>query len=180
MTNCYKLYALIFGALFAVTAYAQDGRSSEGADESIHFAWADVLRVDSVYDYVSASRPQRECYDERVEHRDMHGNNTGATVLGAIIGGALGNQVGKGDGRKAATIAGAVVGGAIGNNAGRRDDRAYSDIETRCRDVDVGYEERRIVGYDVEYRYRGETYMSRLTYDPGERIRVRISVTPAE
>jgi outer membrane lipoprotein SlyB len=36
-------------------------------------------------------------------------------VLGAIIGGALGNQVGKGDGRKAATVAGAVAGGVIGN-----------------------------------------------------------------
>ncbi len=41
----------------------------------------------------------------------------GGAVLGAIIGGALGNQVGKGDGRKAATVAGAVIGGAIGNEA---------------------------------------------------------------
>ena len=39
----------------------------------------------------------------------------GGTVLGAIVGGALGQQVGKGDGRKAATIAGAVAGGAIGH-----------------------------------------------------------------
>ncbi|HET9034122.1 MAG TPA: glycine zipper 2TM domain-containing protein [Dokdonella sp.] len=39
----------------------------------------------------------------------------GGTVLGAIVGGALGNQVGKGDGRNAATIAGAVAGGAIGH-----------------------------------------------------------------
>lgn len=39
----------------------------------------------------------------------------GGAVLGAIIGGALGNQVGKGDGRKAATVVGAVAGGVIGN-----------------------------------------------------------------
>ena len=38
---------------------------------------------------------------------------------------------------------------------------------------------RQLIGYDVEYRYRGEVYMSRLDYDPGERLRVRISVTPA-
>ena len=37
-------------------------------------------------------------------------------MLGAIVGGALGNQVGKGDGRAAATVGGAVVGGAIGHN----------------------------------------------------------------
>lgn len=170
----------VIALLAAAPALAQpQGRGP--AEESTHFAWADVLRVDPVYDYVRTSRPERECYDERVTRReDTRGNNTGATVLGAIIGGALGNQVGKGDGRKAATIAGAVVGGSIGHNAARGDDRTYSDTERRCRDVDSGVEERRIVGYDVEYRYRGETYLARLSYDPGERIRVRVTVAPAD
>jgi hypothetical protein len=36
------------------------------------------------------------------------------------------------------------------------------------------------VGYNVEYRYRGEVYMSQLSYDPGDRLRVRVSVTPAD
>jgi outer membrane lipoprotein SlyB len=52
----------------------------------------------------------------------------GGTVLGAIVGGALGNTVGHGDGRKAATIAGALAGGAIGHNVekrGRDSDRYY-------------------------------------------------------
>jgi uncharacterized protein YcfJ len=39
---------------------------------------------------------------------------------------------------------------------------------------------RRIVAYDVEYSYKGETYMSRLSFDPGSRLRIRISVTPDE
>jgi outer membrane lipoprotein SlyB len=38
------------------------------------------------------------------------------TAIGAVAGGVLGNQVGKGDGRKAATVAGAVAGGAIGHS----------------------------------------------------------------
>lgn len=161
-------------------AHAQ-GERREPGDEGVHFAWADVVRVDPIYTYERVSRPERECYDSEVTRRDdRRGNNTGATVLGAIIGGALGNQVGKGDGRKAATIAGAVAGGAIANNAARRDDETYVSSERHCREVDGGYEERRINGYDVEYRYRGETYMSRLTYDPGERMRVRVSVTPAD
>ena len=161
-------------------AYAQNERRDYG-DEGVHFAWADVARVAPIYTYERVSRPERECYDTEVTRReDRRGNNTGATVLGAIIGGALGNQVGKGDGRKAATIAGAVAGGAIGNSAARRDDESYVSSERRCREVDGGYEERRINGYDVEYRYRGETYMSRLSFDPGERIRVRVSVTPAD
>ena len=37
-----------------------------------------------------------------------------------------------------------------------------------------------MVGYDVEYMYKGEKYMSRLPYDPGNRLRVRVSVTPDE
>lgn len=37
---------------------------------------------------------------------------------------------------------------------------------------------RRIVAYDVEYTYKGDTYMSRLDRDPGNRLRVRVSVTP--
>jgi hypothetical protein len=40
--------------------------------------------------------------------------------------------------------------------------------------------ERRIVAYDIEYRYKGDTYMSRLGHDPGSRLRIRIAVTPAE
>lgn len=50
---------------------------------------------------------------ERTYTQDRHLG--GGTVLGALIGGALGNQVGKGDGRKAATVAGALAGGAVGH-----------------------------------------------------------------
>lgn len=66
-----------------------------------------------------------------IGQRDNHVG--GGTVLGAIIGGALGNQVGKGDGRKAATIAGAVAGGAIGHNIEKdnRRSRSYYRILVR-------------------------------------------------
>jgi uncharacterized protein YcfJ len=47
-----------------------------------------------------------------------------------------------------------------------------------CRTVPVVYEERRLVGYDVEYIYKGQTYMSRLAADPGARLRIRVSVMP--
>src|SRR5690606_38050998 len=58
----------------------------------------------------------------RVESLGRRGDNRlgGGTVLGAIVGGALGNQVGSGDGRKAATVAGALAGGAIGHDIERK------------------------------------------------------------
>ncbi len=45
------------------------------------------------------------------------------TIAGSVIGGAIGHQFGKGDGRKAMTVVGAIVGGMIGGNIGRGLDR---------------------------------------------------------
>jgi len=50
----------------------------------------------------------------------------------------------------------------------------------RCRIVQVEREERRLAGFDVEYQYKGEKYMSRLDSDPGNRVRIRISVVPEQ
>lgn len=45
-------------------------------------------------------------------------------AVGAIAGGILGNQVGKGSGRVAATAIGAVIGGIVGSDIGRSLDEA--------------------------------------------------------
>jgi uncharacterized protein YcfJ len=181
-----KSLILLSGLMLSCTLSAQpvygeryDERAAPPVGENVNFAYADVLRSSPVYDNFRSSVPREECYDERVERRGG-GNGAGGAVLGAIIGGALGNQVGKGDGRKAATVAGAVIGGAIGHDQANRGGDRYDEVERRCRVVDDYREERRIVGYDVEYRYRGEVYMSRLDYDPGDKLRVRVSVTPAD
>lgn len=52
------------------------------------------------------------------------------------------------------------------------------DSGVNCRTVPVVYQERRLVGYDVEYIYQGAKYMSRLAADPGSRLRIRVSVMP--
>jgi uncharacterized protein YcfJ len=41
----------------------------------------------------------------------------GATVAGAVVGGALGNQLGGGSGKDILTAGGAVAGGLAGNSA---------------------------------------------------------------
>lgn len=151
--------------------------------DNVNFSYADVLRVDPVFEVVRFSEPREECYDEPVRYREQGQQPIGGTVLGAIIGGVLGSQVGSGSGRNAATIAGAVAGGAVGRTQDRRNTRPgreYQDVETRCRTVAMEREERRIAGYDVEYQYGGDVYMSRLPYDPGSKLRVRVSVAPAE
>lgn len=50
--------------------------------------------------------------------------------------------------------------------------------DVRCRQAQVEREFRRLVGYDVDYMYKGSKYRSRLPYDPGNRIKLRVSVAP--
>lgn len=184
MTRFLSSLLLLAAAPLAVAqTSANDYRQAPGA-ENISYGYADVLRVDPIYETVMTSEPREECYERQGQYRERSGGDpTGGTVLGAIIGGALGNQVGKGDGRRAATVAGAVIGGAIGHDIDKNNGSAGGRYErggTSCRVVEVQREERRVVGYDVEYRYRGEVFMSRLDYDPGERMRVRVSIAPAD
>jgi uncharacterized protein YcfJ len=47
-----------------------------------------------------------------------------------------------------------------------------------CRMVPVKREFRRPIAYDVDYVYRGMQYRSRLAEDPGNRLRIRVSVMP--
>ena len=52
--------------------------------------------------------------------------------------------------------------------------RTYERCDVRYRD---SWEER-VDGYDVTYEYAGREYVTRMPYDPGERIRIRVDVTP--
>ena len=47
-----------------------------------------------------------------------------------------------------------------------------------CRIVPVGREFRRPIAYDVDYVYKGTKYRSRLPEDPGNRLKIRVSITP--
>lgn len=174
---------LITGMLFLGQALAQDHAV---VADATHYGWADVLRVDPVYDTHVQAPSYEECYEEQViepaSAEADNGKRAGATVLGAIIGGIIGNRFGKGDGRKAATAAGAVAGGVVGNNlgSGQPGNAPKYTTRRRCPGDDAANSPRRVVAYDVEYRYRGEIYTSRMSGDPGDRMRVRVSVTPAE
>lgn len=160
-------------------------------DNAPEYDVARVVSVDPIIEYVDEPVSQDVCWDEpvtrhepryRYERRNRD-ERTGATVLGALIGGALGNTVGHGDGRRAATIAGAVIGGAIAHDAAHRD--RYRDhggqyvrgYQQRC-DVRTEYrQQERVVGYDVAYDYQGRIYRTRTDHHPGDSIRVAVQVS---
>ena len=145
-----------------------------------------MTRVEPIVRQVRVETPRRECWDETryVESRPHISDPAvgGRTLLGGIIGGVIGHQFGSGRGQDAATVAGAVIGAGVGyDSAARRyGSSTREEVVQRC---DVRYEheyEERIDGYRVTYEYNGREYTTRMPYDPGERIRVRVAVAPAE
>ena len=156
---------------------------------------ARVVSVTPVTERIPVSREQ--CWNDRVrtyEERRVTRTDTGAaigpgTVLGAIVGGVAGHQVGSGRGNDAATAAGAVIGGLIGNQVDRDQGRVGPGARTtevervpvdrdveRCRTVDEVREAR--VGYDVTYEYNGREFRIRMPYEPGGEIAVNVDVRP--
>jgi outer membrane lipoprotein SlyB len=62
----------------------------------------------------------------------IEGGNLGGTLVGAGVGGILGNQIGSGSGRTAATVGGAMVGGVAGSHVGQNvTSRQGLEIEVR-------------------------------------------------
>ncbi|MEL1264758.1 hypothetical protein AAD027_10315 [Pseudoxanthomonas putridarboris] len=51
-------------------------------------------------------------------------------------------------------------------------------VKINCRMVPVEREFQRPIAYDVDYIYKGVKYRSRLAEDPGNRLRIRVSVMP--
>lgn len=153
---------------------------------SADYVYADVVAVEPIYRYVRVRQPQRECWDEEVydTHRYRDHGTAGATIVGGVIGGAIGRQFGDGKGRDAMTVVGTLVGSAVAHDqAVRRQyyddyDRPQARTVQRCATRVQSYEDRRIDGYYVTYRYGGREYTTRTASEPGRRVRVRVAVTP--
>ena len=157
-----------------------DSRYDGGA-----YDYARVVDVQPLTTRVRVSTPQRECWDETRVDQGRGGPRTsaGGAILGAVIGGVIGHQIGSGRGRDAATAAGAVIGAGVGarqaeRNSGNAPAREYT-VE-RCDTRYSEHWEERVDGYRVTYVYNGRRQVTQLPYKPGDRIRVRVDVSPAE
>ena len=175
--------ALVLTSGAALSDHSGDSYYGQ-ADHAAASDYADVVRVEPLRSQVRVSEPVRECWQETRQGSDgpFAYNHVGRTLVGSAIGVAVGNQIGRGSGKDVARVAGALIGGAIGHNVsvdrqrqlGGDRGRSYERCDVRYRDR---FEER-IDGYEVTYEYAGREYVTRMPYDPGERIRVRVDVTP--
>ncbi|MDB6442958.1 Uncharacterized conserved protein YcfJ, contains glycine zipper 2TM domain [Pseudomonas sp. NFACC32-1] len=134
--------------------------------------YAQVLAVEPVKTQIKT--PREVCKDVTVTRQrpvqDQH--QIAGTVLGAVAGGLLGNQIGGGTGKKIATVAGAAGGGYAGNKIqeGMQERDTYTTTQTRCNTVNDISD--KVVGYDVRYVLDGKEGKVRMDRDPGNQIPV--------
>jgi uncharacterized protein YcfJ len=134
--------------------------------------YANVVSAELVTKQIK--KPRQECHAETVtrqqQPKDEH--RVAGTLIGAAVGGVLGNQVGGGNGKKLATVAGAAAGGYAGNQVQDRMQKGntYTTTEQRCSTVyDI---EESPAGYKVIYEFAGKTRTAHLDHDPGKRLPV--------
>lgn len=176
--------------------------------------YAKVVNVQPVYKEVRLREPRQECWTAQQNHivgyetngrnehyetpRNYTDRSSGNTLVGSVIGGVIGNQLGRGHSRNSragATIAGAIIGGAIGNETRgnvqrhRRNERSSRRSQSRpiyesrpverCKRVVESRSEHRLQHYNVTYRYKGRNFTTQLPRDPGSRLELQVTVAPA-
>ena len=120
---------------------------------------------------------EQEQMQEVCENRQQKAEKSGLGPLaGAVIGGIVGNQVGKGTGRALATGAGIIGGAIVGDRIEENTAKAHSQGECVKRAV----WNQKLVGYDVEYDYKGVMYKTTTKRYPDKfmtlQVTTRVSV----
>jgi uncharacterized protein YcfJ len=147
-----------------------------------NFEYAPVVDSRPIYQVVEVSAPQQQCWEEEVVRDQYRDNpNTGTPVLlSTLIGGAIGNSIGHNkSNQRVGAVVGALLGRSIGRDIVRQSNQSQSleyEVIQRCNTVYQQREEERLMGYQVTYLYNGEEFSVRTDTDPGEQIRIRVSV----
>jgi len=141
--------AILLAATVAVAAPVH-AQSVVIQTENVRTEYARVLRAEPVYQTLRTTSMVQDC-----------GQST---------------QAGQGDEPKRglAKVVGAVKDALTPGS----DEDAKAASGDDCRLVPTDREFRRPIAYDVDYVHHGVKYRSRLPYDPGNRLRVRVSITP--
>lgn len=174
-----SLPSLIFGAsVLLLAAPAQADHRYQQAQT------ARVLSADPIYTTIYTSHPQQICDRVAVPVRDRHllDDPQGGALVGALVGGVIGHQFGGGRGRDVATVAGALIGASTGHRTSLERSRQRPqrvEYQQHCSVSHERFPERVLDGYHVRYRYQGQTYSTRMAYDPGPYLPIEVSVRPA-
>ncbi len=168
-------------------AEAKDRHHKYQTKSDAFYDYAPVLSASPVYREMPIRKTVWECTEQpRYDrHRARRHRSYTPEIAGGIVGGVVGNQFGRGRGKTLLTVAGAALGVSVGHDVNRRMRAEHLHWHggrgrERCHSREEVYMERELMHYRVEYRYRGQEFVTRTASDPGRRIRVKVGVTPAE
>lgn len=134
-----------------------DGRIRVAPVENVKFDDAHVLRVEPVYQTLRATRTEERCEPLPVEPDRQAPASAEPGLFSRVVDSV--------------------------KDVFTRDEPpppAPTPPKQNCRLVQVDRQFQRPIAYDVDYVYKGTKYRSRLAEDPGNRLRVRVAVTPWE
>ena len=117
---------------------------------------ASVVSVDKVYKQVRVEEPYKECYIKETVQNNGDGSATNE-IIGGIIGGAIGNQFGEGDGKEVMTLAGILMGASIANDAEKAAGNGKQTIVSQevCEKKVRQRIEKRLSHYNITVDYNG-------------------------
>src|SRR4249920_1253985 len=121
--------AVVASVLAAPAALADPKQGPYGPSRAANagYDYARVLHVEPIVRQVRVDVPRRECWMETRydQPQRSYSSLAGPTIVGGLIGGAIGHQFGSGRGKSAATVAGVLIGSALGHDAGARRQAQY-------------------------------------------------------
>ena len=116
---------------------------------------ATVNSVEKVYKQYMVEEPYQDCYIKETLQQSGDGSATNE-IMGAILGGAIGNQFGEGDGKEAMTLAGIILGASIANDAEKANSTGQVVVRQEVCENKVRQKiEKRLSHYKINVEYEG-------------------------
>ena len=116
---------------------------------------ATVTSVEKVYKQYRVDEPYQDCYIKETLQQNGDGSATNE-IMGAILGGAIGNQFGEGDGKEALTLAGIFLGASIANDAEKANSTGQVVVSQEVCENKVRQKiEKRLSHYKIYVEYDG-------------------------
>ena len=137
---------------------------------------ATVTSVEKVFKQYRVDEPYQECY---IKESVQSGGDGSATneLMGAVLGGAIGNKLGDGDGKDAMTIFGAFLGASLANDAEKANGTGTVVSQEVCENKVRQVIEKRLSHYRVTVDYDGrEVSFSSKKRPYDDVIKVEVSV----
>ena len=139
--------------------------------------YATVTSIEKVYKQYMTEEPYQECYIKETLQNTGDGSATNE-IWGAILGGAIGNQFGEGEGKEVMTLAGIVLGASLANDAEKANSSGQVVVsqevcETKIKTSLV----KRLSHYLVQINYKGHDLVLTSKKRPyGDVTKVKVTI----